>query len=343
MKGGELSPDDIRLLSHSRDFQLGKRAGPAHEYESRITLAGGGDPTFHIDFPDFLRTVASSVECVRILTGGLSPALDLDQLEAVLREVRDNSGNIHAEVSFHPYGYLHGDGRIRETLLALSRLPLAQLSLKILHTADWLDTPPEARSQLSYLSPSDAYTTSLFSWVRANFSTFEDGRRALSSSSPKQESKPFLDVRTSPTFLRNTGRARDLHGALTSGMTTPKKVHAFLNAVKHGVFNDMHMTADGHLTACFAADFGRPELYEGDLRGHSFEEIVANRALLVSHYVRECEVWLRSRQNSEHGSICDTVCKRAREAFVSDPRRIPSHRGSGETVLPVRQKLVVTR
>ncbi|MFH1785306.1 MAG: radical SAM protein [Candidatus Micrarchaeota archaeon] len=336
MKGLELSPEDVDLLFQSGHFRLRPKSRLVPDLGTKINLLGGGDPTYHSDLPNFLRSVSRYANFIGVLTGGFNPHMDKDHLETVLREFAESGIHVRFNVTYHPYGYLSDENRIRDALLFISRAPLAARGLKVLCFPESVEMPVQIRSLFPVLTEREILETDFFRWVRENFAIFENARRTNPDGSPRSLPNPFLDVDLTAKPLRRTGRACTLPLILSDGLTTRERVERFLSDVHDGASNNMRVTAEGHITACFTSKFTNLDMNEGDLRGHSFEEIVANRVLLITHYVREAEAWLRSNKETEQGSICDTVCKRAREAFALDKKRIPSHRGQGQTVLPVK-------
>jgi len=340
MHGEELSPEDVHLLLTSNGFQLSPLHLAGSFFPKGINLVGGGDPTWHSDFPGFLRAMAEHASHIHVLTGGINPELDLDRLERVLREIDDDHDcAVGFGVTAHPFGYLAGDGRVRESLLTLANLPLIHLRLNVLGIPPVTGITRTVQSRFPYLTLEEAHQSELFEWLDRKFILLRGGDSINWTRRTSECTNQLLEINPVSRILRRTGRAIDLPEILTQDRITDFDVLLFLDEVRGGILNPMRVTADGHLTACFTSKFQDPRSYEGDLRGHSVNEIVHNRLLLVSHFRSEGQAWLDSRCEIESGSICDTVCKRAREAFVSDPRRIPSHRGSGETVLPVRQRL----
>lgn len=339
--GVDFPTDDIIQLFESGLFEpytVRRSSKPI----KKINILGGGDPTYHKNLPELLLVISRYVQRINVLTGGLNPDLNLGALESSLAILRDAGIKVSFMVTQHPHGCTGQDERIKAALLVLKDLPLDKLSLNVICFPNcFIDRLAAVdRGAYPYLTSEEFMRTEFWHWARANFAIFEQARKFNPDGSPRLLSKPFLDIVFENTLLRRTGKACGLPLFLSESVTDESRVNEFLTRLRKARSDlsrvKLRLTANGLLTDCRSSTFLNLDFFAGDLYGHSFDEIAANLALSLDHMIRESDSWLNSRKKSEPGWFCDTVCRRAREAYAEDVRRFKPHRGEGKTVLKAR-------
>ncbi|VVC04195.1 Uncharacterised protein [Candidatus Bilamarchaeum dharawalense] len=340
-KGEELPTEDVVQLFQSGLFVPHTQSNPLNRRKV-LNLLGGGDPTYHSDLPGFMLALAQFVGRINLLSGGLNPHLDFERFADAVEEIRLMGRQVHLEVTHHPYGCIGHDDRIRQALLTFGGMLPDKLALKLLcFPEEHLPSDPLLRADFLHLTQPELFQTPLWLWIRDHFAVFEEGRRHNPDGSPRILTKPFLDVEIVNKSLRPTGRACDLPSFLSDHTLVKPEVYQAFKKSEKGLSDlsrvKLRLTPTGNLTFCGSTTFTNPDFFEGNVYGHSFGEIVSNLRLMLEHMVREEKAWLNSGREKEPGWICDNVCKRAREAFAEDCRRIKPHRNSGETILPIKR------
>lgn len=337
INGVDLPVKDIRTLLESGIFEIENVIG----FRKKLLLCGGGDPTYYSDFAELLVTLSKFVSDIVISTGGMNPDIIVKDLLDIKEKI--NKTKIHAHVTHHPFG---NNGYEQMIMSTLERLTGAEIEtrLRVLcppeYTIDKIE--PEEIELFPFLNFEGYKNTEIYRSIVQNFQPEEIrqlGGLTFFDTLKKDDEEPLLTIIYEKRTIQNSGRARKLPALMRSEKTSQHDVQRFLKEIEEkGIYHKIRVTAQGFITACPSALSKRREMQEGDLYGHSYEEIVSNRLLFLSHLEETCKRWMQEYKEKywEDGMLCDTICRRARKAFSKDKKRIPSHRGKGKTILKAR-------
>lgn len=321
----------------------------------RLYLAGGGDPTYYQDgangFVKLIGMLSKYAYNIQFLTGGLAPHISAEDLALAQEEMRENCRNprLVCMVSHHPFGSPGHDERIKRAILCAYAAELKDTALKVrAFPQEVVDPMPQAvRAAYPFLTIRDFLKSPLYVWLMERFDDEEEIMMArdlamLGGRLLRPTGKKLISI-IYDTYLRETGRAQALPCGfcrlVAEHMLIPRNEieQMRLKLLKEGISTGLRVTAEGLITGCESSRLARPEFYEGDLYGHSYDEIFHNRLLWIEHLVRALDEWLGEGKKVKQGNCCDDVCRTARERFAEDFRRVRSHRGKGKTVLRCRQ------
>lgn len=373
MKGSVLPLEDIDRLLGSSLFDLSIKGGLCEEtlphmldlgYRindlKTIHLAGGGDPTFYLDgaynFVDLVAVLSKYAATITLLTGGLNPDLTAEDLIRARENMKKwcKEPRIEGTVSHHPYGSPGHDERIKRTLeiFAAARIRELTISLRVLDSKIVAKMPAEMRAAFPFLTYDEFKKTELYVWIMERFKDegavlanfYMEISRTGGPHKMALDARPWISL-VPERLLREAGRATRLpHGMCNFYceriVVTAEIIEQMMQKmIKEGLSTQLRVTPDGFITGCESSKFQNPEQYEGDLYGHSYEEILSNRILFMEHFIRSCREWLDLELGTKKRPVCDDICRTARERFVADDKRIKSHRGQGNTVLKARRLL----
>lgn len=339
---GELAPDEIDQVFEG-GFQV-HEAKDRFSTKSRgkvVSLLGGGEPTYHSDLPKMLRTVGKYAGHINVVIGGLNPNMDLVSFAAAVEDLNFSGIRVHFTVSYHPYGSLVPgyDDRLKRTVEKIYRISMRDCAINVICLPETkaVLADQSIRAEFPYLSPKEIEQSPFFSWLFENFAILHERRKTNSDGTPRLVTKPRLDIEFIQRTLRKTGGACNLPALFSDSVLTLPQVEEFIKNAEQSVFSTpLVLGADGSITGCASSRFTNPDFYEGNVRGHSYEEILHNRKLLLDHYVIAAYTWLMAGKHEEKGNLCENVCREARERFAADCRRIRPHPGNGETVVRKR-------
>lgn len=324
----------------------------------KLVLAGGGDPTYYRDgaagFVELLELLSGFAREILVHTGGLNPKIGVTELSNAVEKMGGRrTSTINVCVTHHPFGSSGHEERIKRTLTVLAEAPISEFALKVICFSEnaLRGMSEEVRKRFPYLTQYEFCKTDLYRWISEKFKGMSDLVMLLDPylgpeiiARIRDDHRPLISLLFEERTLRRCGRACSLPLELSSALIYYQNVDAMAYTLKKdGAPYPLRVTAEGYITGCGSSKFPRPEMYEGDLYGHSYDEIAHNRLLFLGHFLSELEE-LRSRAMAaeqftpESGHICDNVCARAREAFVRNPARIRSHRGSADTVLKLKHQ-----
>ncbi|MFH1785308.1 MAG: hypothetical protein ABH842_02680 [Candidatus Micrarchaeota archaeon] len=335
LPNGQAMPlEDIEAIFTSGFFGI---SGVANS--QMFALAGGGDPTAYVHgFVELIRLLSSFAPSILVLTGGVSRQLTLQQLRKV-NTLCSTGVKINFTINHHPFGSNGHDARIKKTLLMFRDSGILGWTLRVRCIPEELAVHVDRaiKHTFPYMTRANFERSDLWRWINKKFGVIfmASPLKMYLGAASYNTTKPPLILEYNEDSLRCSGRALTLPRILLSGTTTTRNVEAMLALAPQLYVHPLRVTYDGFVTGCESSRFPRTDFFEGDLYGHNYDEIRSNRLLFIEHLISESRRWLRSH-TSESGTICDTVCRRAREAFIDDPKRFPSHRGHGNTVLKAR-------
>ncbi|GEM_PF-5067462 len=365
--GVDLPSKDIAEIFRSGSFEV-ENSTPFYSpknsrFGRKIQLIGGGEPTLHPEFLDIVITLSEHASVVEFLTGGMNPDIDPYAIMGTTAHLGCNDSKLIAGVSHHPFSSPGHDNRIAKTVETLWTSGVSGLMLKLkCFQNEFVDgLPQKLRASFHYLTETEFYATELWSRIGHRFSipfakskgvSYDDLSRLKTNCmevgpgsdmwhlSPNAETTIHIDggLRPSGKALMHLKQFLQFYGV--QYYIHPRDFISSLITQCERAPSALRVTAHGYITGCHSSlPLGfenNPDAYEGDLYGHSAVQIAHNRTLFISHLIRACREWLDSGESMLKGTVCDTLCKKARIRFIEDQKRFPSRRGNMGTVLRAR-------